>query len=356
VHVHAGADAVAGVLRDDPVPGRSSPYVRLDGRGDVPHVDLRTYAREARSERPPGHVAERERLWGDRADSDGQRRVAVEPVDDRAEVDGDEVAVDEHPVARDAVDDLVVDRDADDGRVRRDAEAHVVVEEVRGGALTGKHLAGHDVEVRRRRTWLCRRRHLRERVRHDQPSTTHEAELVGALDLETGDGARHQTLTVSSAAAMRSVTSSTVPLPSTATMRPASTVVSQERPGGLAVDLHAVTDGRLVVVRTVLDLGALEHAGHEGLHVGFERDHRVEAPVAQDPVESLDLVDRPGEAVEQEAVGTVRLGQTLLDDGLGDLVRHVVAGVDDPLDLEPERRALGDVRAEDLPGGDRRDA
>ena len=47
------------------------------------------------------------------ADDDGDRGVAVPAVDDRAAVDGDQVALDQHARARDAVHDLVVDRDAE---------------------------------------------------------------------------------------------------------------------------------------------------------------------------------------------------------------------------------------------------
>ena len=50
------------------------------------------------------------------ADDEGDGAVAVPPVDLGAAVDAQQIAVAQHPVARDAVDDLVVDGDARGGR------------------------------------------------------------------------------------------------------------------------------------------------------------------------------------------------------------------------------------------------
>jgi len=222
IHVHPGADAVARVLGDDPVPGGCRTDVRLDRGRDVTHAHLRPYEGQTGREGQPGDVAEGERFGRHVPDSHRQRRVAVEAVHDGPEVDRDEVTVGEDAFAGDAVDDLVVDRDADDSWVRGDAETDVVVEERRCGILAGEHLAGHRVEFRGRRTGHRSGRHLLERARHHQPRATHHAELVGALDLEIGGVSRHQTLMASSAAAIRSVTSSMVPLPSTSTIRPAA--------------------------------------------------------------------------------------------------------------------------------------
>lgn len=59
-------------------------------------------------------------------------------VDDRAEVHGDQVALGQGSVVRDAVHDLVVDRHAGDGREGRHAETGAVVQEGRAGAVPGQ--------------------------------------------------------------------------------------------------------------------------------------------------------------------------------------------------------------------------
>ena len=74
---------------------------------------------------------------------DRDRRVAVPAVDDRAAVDRDHVALDERPVAGDAVDDLVVHRRADGGR-----EA-VVAQERRRRAGGADAVLGDRVELAR---------------------------------------------------------------------------------------------------------------------------------------------------------------------------------------------------------------
>ncbi len=80
-----------------------------------------------------------------RTDEGGVRGVAVPAVDDRAGVDGDDVAVlQDRPVVRDAVDDDLVDRGAD-GRGGEPA----VPEEVRLRPVVGDHLARDLVQVAR---------------------------------------------------------------------------------------------------------------------------------------------------------------------------------------------------------------
>ena len=89
-----------------------------------------------------------------------------------------------------------------------------------------------------------------------------------------------------------------------------------------------------------------------------ELEHVLErvALLLEDRVELVDLGRGARVAVEQEALRGVRLGQAVAHQAVGQLVRHVLAGVDDRLDLEPERGLVAHVGAEDVAGGDGRDA
>ena len=77
----------------------------------------------------PGHLDEPGRLLRDPAAGVGGRAVAVVSVLEGAHVNGDNVPLFEHPIARNAVDDLVVDRHAHAGGKA------VVVQEGGHGAL-----------------------------------------------------------------------------------------------------------------------------------------------------------------------------------------------------------------------------
>ena len=95
-----------------------------------------------------------------------------------AAVEGDEVAVDQDPLAGDAVDHLIVDGDAHGGRVV------VVAQEVRVGAGSlddagrdGVELAGGDPGTHRLAQGGMD-------VGDDEPGPAHEADLLGGLDLD----------------------------------------------------------------------------------------------------------------------------------------------------------------------------
>ena len=132
--VHRGADPVTGEVLQDAV--RLDPLARL---GLLARTCSST-AWEMSLTRPPRRAAAMpgpERLLGDPhqlgglrgdlAHGHGDGRVAVPAVDDRAAVDRDDVAVLEHPGARDPVHHLVVDRGADGRR-----EGRVAVPQERG--------------------------------------------------------------------------------------------------------------------------------------------------------------------------------------------------------------------------------
>ena len=87
-------------------------------------------------------------------------------------------------------------------------------------------------------------------------------------------------------------------------------------------------------------------------------DDRVKRGVqfAQDGVESLDLGGVARIAIENPAVLGVVHGQTVLDDLVGQLVRHKLALVDVLERFDAELGLVLDVVAEDIAGGDRRDS
>src|SRR5690606_4207889 len=76
----------------------------------------------------------------------------------------------------------------------------------------------------------------------------------------------------------------------------------------------------------------------------------------QDVLEFLGLLHAAREAVEEEAVGGVGLGQTLTHHVVGDLGGNELPRVDVLLGLDSERGALPDVRAEKIARRDGGDA
>src|SRR5205814_7937800 len=108
--------AVAGVLLDDAVAERLG--VLLDGVADVADPAAEAGSGQAAPHGLLGHLEEPLQLGRDLTDRERDGRVAVPALEDRAAVEGDDVTLAQHLVlARDAVDDLVVDRRADGGGV-----------------------------------------------------------------------------------------------------------------------------------------------------------------------------------------------------------------------------------------------
>src|SRR5690606_33870486 len=186
VHVHLGADAVAAVVLDDPVLAAAglglAAGVGLDGAGDVHEPVALLHGRDAgphRLLRHPGQLHQLRGVTG--ADEGREGRVAVPAVDDRAAVDGDDVAVlEDDVVGGDAVHHDLVDRGAD-----RRGEA-AVAEEVRLGVVLREHLAGGLVEVLRGGPRDGGLAGGRVNGGHDQPRLTHLGDLLGGLDLHHG--------------------------------------------------------------------------------------------------------------------------------------------------------------------------
>ncbi len=151
-----------------------------------------------------GYVADRDRRGG----------VAVPALDDRPAVDRHDVALFEHPVAGDAVHDLVVDRRAQGVPVARDAlerRRRTAAEDVllrQLVELDGGHPGPHGL------------RQELEGLPDHQTRPAHARDLVGGLGLDPGPAEHQEPWTPLSALSIRAVTSSTSPMPSTCTSSP----------------------------------------------------------------------------------------------------------------------------------------
>ena len=88
-----------------------------------------------------GHLQQPGRLRGDLARADRDTDVRPKSLQDQAQIQADQVAVGDLAVAGDAMDRLVVDRDAD--RARKS----VVAQETRGGAALADQAVGDPVEL-----------------------------------------------------------------------------------------------------------------------------------------------------------------------------------------------------------------
>src|SRR5450756_921312 len=112
-HVHLGADAVAGVLADQPVLARGADRM-LDRMRDVTKASPWHCLPDARPHRLLACVEERLIRRLDLADADGERRVSMPPVQDRPAVNGEHVPrLQPGVLPGDAVHDDLVDGGAD---------------------------------------------------------------------------------------------------------------------------------------------------------------------------------------------------------------------------------------------------
>src|SRR4029078_4134813 len=87
----------------------------------------------------------------------------------------------------------------------------------------------------------------------------------------------------------------------------------------------------------------------------FEHDIKRGRQVIEDAVKLVSLGHIARESVEEEADRGVRPLQSVPNHGVGDLVRNQVPGVHELLGQHTELRSSGDVRPEDVTGGDLRD-
>ncbi len=221
--VHRGADAVAGELLEDPVVAALAD-VGLDGVRDVADPAAEPGGGEAGPHRALGdpHQLGRPR----QAPRPTATVIAASPCQPST-IAPQSIEITspsrEHPVARDAVHDLVVDRRADRGREGRVA----VALERRDTAVRADVVLGDRVELAGGDAGTYGGAQHLERLTGQQAGDAHLLDLVGRLDLDAAVAEAHRQVhrgqlseTSSSAAKIRSVTSSTSPMPSTSISSP----------------------------------------------------------------------------------------------------------------------------------------
>src|SRR4051794_2758699 len=114
--VHLGPDPVADEVLDDAVAVGLGGI--LDRRRDVADPVARHGRAYTGHHREPGRLDELRDLWRRRTDDERPCRIRMPALVDRADVDRHDLALANGPVARDPVDHLVVDADAQRGRIR----------------------------------------------------------------------------------------------------------------------------------------------------------------------------------------------------------------------------------------------
>ena len=126
----SASDAVPDELSDD---RKTLTFdVGLDGRGDVGQAVPFLHLLQALGESAFGRGDEPKGLGADPADGDGQGRVAEEAFVEGAEIQTDDIAVLQETPRGDAVDDLLIDRNADRGGI-----AAIALESRLGAELAG---------------------------------------------------------------------------------------------------------------------------------------------------------------------------------------------------------------------------
>ncbi len=145
VAVHRPPDAVPAELEVD-LQSVGAGH-RADGVGDVADLVADDGLGDAGLQRPGGRVDEAQVLLARRADDEADGRVRHPAVDARGEVEGEQVAVGEHVVVGEPVQDGVVDRRAQDVAERRGAEGRVVVDVAGLRAPLADHPVREGVEV-----------------------------------------------------------------------------------------------------------------------------------------------------------------------------------------------------------------
>ena len=119
--MHAAADAVAHIVAHD---GEAvALHIVLHRPSHVGDAVADLCKVERLKEGLSGHFHEFLRLFADLTHGVGPRAVADEALVGRAQIDGHDVPVVHHPLAGDAVDDLLVDRDAGGGGKARIPQA-----------------------------------------------------------------------------------------------------------------------------------------------------------------------------------------------------------------------------------------
>ena len=137
--MHRLAHAVTDVFPDDGVPVAF--HILLNGCGDIHQPVALLRVADPLEKALPGHI---DQVLGFRRDvsaGEGSRTVSVKSSDIGSHIHADDVALLQHPFARDTVDDLIVDADAGAGRIA------VIVEEGRDRALLADKVFHRTVDL-----------------------------------------------------------------------------------------------------------------------------------------------------------------------------------------------------------------
>src|SRR3954454_7852148 len=206
--VHPPADSMADEGADDVESLRFR--VLLHRRADVAEVLARTHLGDGRLEALPRRIDEDLRLRRDLADRHRNRAVAHEALQDRAEVETDDVSLLQLGPVGDAVHDDVIDGGADHRGIGREAHRRVALEG-RLRAAFGQLLFRHRVELRRRHARPDDAAQDLEDLEDYAVGPVHDRELVAILQYRAFHSVEHYASDFS----IRSKTSSRAPTPST---------------------------------------------------------------------------------------------------------------------------------------------
>ncbi len=186
--VHAPPDAVSDEVPDDMEPVL---FGMLLNRGtDIAEVPAGSHLIDGQVETFAGRVDQLLRPGGDFAHRHGDGAVADEPVEDRTEIEADDVALLHPGAARNAMNDHVIDRGADDGRIRRQAHRSVAFER-RFRAAPGQLFFSHGIELRRRGPGLDHRAHHLEDLENDAIGPIHHRDFLAVLENRTFHSIEH---------------------------------------------------------------------------------------------------------------------------------------------------------------------
>ena len=195
---------------------RLAGHIRLDRMGDVTDIAAQSSRSKSLPHRLLGDPHEFEYGGLNLTDCDRDRRIAMPAVHDRATVDRDHIAIVQDPISGDAVHHFIIDRGAD-GR----GEGRIAISQKRRDASTRANgVFGKGVETAGRDPGSHGLANELESASDEQARDPHLGDLIRALDLDAALTKQHPRtpqdwLTASSAAMMRSVTSSMSPMPST---------------------------------------------------------------------------------------------------------------------------------------------
>ena len=353
---------MAHVIADDAVAVRRDH--RLDGGADVGDPVADDHRADSRLQALARHFQELVRLCRHLPDRDGARRVAVPAPYHGAMVELHQIAVQKLPLARDAVDHLVVDGDADVL-----GEAVQVLEGASGPALLGFALGGL-VQLLEGDPRLDQLLQLLEHPVDDEPRLAHYGDLVGSLQLDAHyDAALHF---VGGAHALDGAQDSTR-FVVVGQGRCLVFVLGQAAADCLGLVVRALDERRVVPVAEAGPLGrvgaqvvdravlrAIEapaQAVDQDVCGNVQVQHVVDLAAAarQHLVERGGLGDGAGKAVEQEPAFRLGAGERLVDDAVHHLVRDELARVHQRVGLLAQRRPIGDGAAQDVAGGELRD-